>query len=569
MTISSILDKWTEIASDDYSRYACSKLVKQLLSSYDTEGRISLLVLREDIEERLKNVSIDLWSLFNNSVDDIEKYRELYEMFNNEEVHRLEKSLLDSLHKMFSSVVGIDLIGEDTKLNFNLRELVEDVEKLKLDIYRKSDKPLKIKRFSKNLYTFNSLAEAILKIDRLEDGCYITFININYSSDSYFAIFIKSGMNLISLNDRIDEVYPGQHRILSMRNGRWASDKRCNLFPYDSLLDYSDYCSKGCAMTFKVKKEFKEDECDGTVIKLSKLHVGNGYESLMLGLVLIKKKFDNLVLQGEVKIPDSLISNVQGLEKPELALKMDGVKNLPAVRNFEDSIAEIFDRAYVEKICEKSEIASLYKSELRVNVEELKLYGLDGIQTRPEYVGSLDRLQKGYEYLIKDQIASEIEDSLKDWYKSFDITKWLVDNAKGHAELLLKNCLMVYNKEDLPGVSAKIVGGRGKPDDYIKWSHVINKKTSDNMCICPLSGGTATMFFIFRIKNSTGLHTMFGAEKFIRELEIWDNRYTGNHLLDMVDPLCRIRHPLNGESINIGIGFSKRAFNKFVKEAGY
>lgn len=413
MTISDIISKWTEITSDDYSNYVCSKLVKQLLSSYDTEGRISLLVLREDVEERLKNLSIDLWSLFNGSDDSIKKYKELYDIFNNNEVQVLEKSLVDSLHKMFSSVVGVELLedslGDANKLHINLRDVVVDIEKLKLDIYRKSDAPLRVSRFNRNLYTFNSLGEAILAIDSLGDGCYITFINVNYTSDSYFAIFIKDGANLVSLNDRIDEEYPGQHRILNQRNGRWASDKRCNLFPYDSLLDYSDYCSKGCAMTFRVKEGFNENEGNGAVIPLSKLHVGNGYESLMLGLVLIKQKFNDLVLQGEVKVPDSLIPSAVGLEKYELALKNDRVKNLPAVQNFEDSIAEIFDGAYVEKICEKSEIASFYKSELQVNVGKLKLYSLDGVQARPEYVGSLDRLQKGYEYLIKDQMASEIE----------------------------------------------------------------------------------------------------------------------------------------------------------------
>lgn len=572
MTISDIISKWTEITSDDYSNYVCSKLVKQLLSSYDTEGRISLLVLREDAEERLKNLSIDLWSLFNGSDDSIKKYKELYDIFNNNEVQVLEKSLVDSLHKMFSSVVGVELLedslGDASKLHINLRDVIVDIEKLKLDIYRKSDAPLRVSRFNRNLYTFNSLGEAILAIDSLGDGCYITFINVNYTSDSYFAIFIKDGANLVSLNDRIDEEYPGQHRILNQRNGRWASDKRCNLFPYDSLLDYSDYCSKGCAMTFRVKEGFNENEGDGAVIPLSKLHAGNGYESLMLGLVLIKQKFNDLVLQGEVKVPDSLIPSVVGLEKYELALKNEGVKNLPAVQNFECSIAEIFDEAYVEKICEKSEIASFYKSELQVNIEELKLCGLDGIQARPEYVGSLDRLQKGYEYLIKDQMASEIEESLKDWYRSFDMTKWLTDSMKEHAELLLRNCLKVYSKESLSGVHAKIVGGRGKPDDYIRWSRVVNKKTDDNMCICPLSGGTATMFFIFSIESADGLHTMFGPERFIRELETWGKRSNENPLLNMVDPFKTLRHPLNGESVKIGIGFSKRAFKKFAKEAG-
>lgn len=161
MTISDIISKWTEITSDDYSNYVCSKLVKQLLSSYDTEGRISLLVLREDVEERLKNLSIDLWSLFNGSDDDIKKYKELYDIFNNNEVRMLEKSLVDSLHKMFSSVVGVEMLedslGDASKLHINLRDVIVDIEKLKLDIYRKSDAPLRVSRFNRNLYTFNSL----------------------------------------------------------------------------------------------------------------------------------------------------------------------------------------------------------------------------------------------------------------------------------------------------------------------------------------------------------------------------------------------------------------------------
>lgn len=195
----------------------------------------------------------------------LDKYIELYDILNSSTMTDIENAVKQTVAGMYKNVTGQSLIedtGKSVDFTGNIGEIITDINKLRQETYKVGHGEIEINRVAKDILVFNTLDEAIVTLEQsnIADGAYVSYINLNDSNESYFAIMLKSNGWLASWNDRIDEVYYGQHEVLSTRNNRWASDKKDSLFPYDSLLDYSNHDSKGCATTFKIKDEYVIDE---------------------------------------------------------------------------------------------------------------------------------------------------------------------------------------------------------------------------------------------------------------------------------------------------------------------
>ena len=110
-----------------------------------------------------------------------------------------------------------------------------------------------VQNVSTKLHIFNTLAECLINIENAQDGIYFCFISASNSSDCFFAFFLKSNGNIISVNDRIDEAYIGQHG--NSRNGRWTEQKVDGIFPYDYIFNYSQHDYKGYASKYEINEE--------------------------------------------------------------------------------------------------------------------------------------------------------------------------------------------------------------------------------------------------------------------------------------------------------------------------
>lgn len=612
-----ILNKWVEyseydpnqksfiLGSTNYYMNKASKLASKILEEYDKTGNLSAIMLRESFLNILDGEKISVLKLLKNS-NMLDKTREMYEMFNSEVVSRAYDNFNSTVHSMYKEVIGIDLIG-DIKENYAswIESIVDNIEHLGIDVYKKGNTPLKIDKFYKNLLVFDSLGEATLYLEKVKDGVYTCYINVAYTSDSYFGFFIKSNDNLVGLTDRINEKYPGQHARLNQRNGRWAEDKCDVIFPYDTILSYDDYCSKGYALKFKLRPEFERKESDSiktNEIAFKDLESNNGYDGIVLGMIVLKMKYDGYEVIGDEVYMSSLINQnscvlldkneLMTVGSSELLIRNRDVRiefsneqilgdSVPYKEFKNDDIVRIYGKGFVPDYSE------IYSQD---NIKRLvdKKYSEDII---PEYIGNRERLEKGAYYIIRKQLALYIELNIeKEWIRDGGLKAykdWYINSVKENMSNVLALCMDEVVKSEkidtenriyintLDFAITFIFGERYARDTYLDMSSYLNERNDSDSFICPITGVGSSIFFVIEPRTLKGIGILTGKKyedipNMIRLSKANFNR-GGNSLLDMCDPIGLIKIPfgdnrINGEytrySFRVGLGISKRAFKK-------
>lgn len=621
LTVLEILEKWVEyseydpnqksfiLGSSNYYMNQASKIASKVLESYDKTGRMSIIMLKESFLRLLKDEKISVLELLENP-DVLKKTQEMYEMFCSDTVINAYSDFNNTVSNMYKEVIGLDLIG-DTRETYGswIEGIVNNVERLDVDIYKKGNTPLKIEKFYKKLLVFDSLGEAILSLENAADGVYTCYINVSYTSDSYFGFFVKSLDNFVGFTDRINEAYPGQHIRLNVRNGRWAENKSDNIFPYDTILDYDDYCSKGYAMKFKVKEGFlnKENTSDNG-IEFKDLKVNFGYDGLILGMLMLKMKYDGKIIDGEEVYLNSLLSANINILLDNGTLKNEIIKVSSsdiALRNKELNIRFNKEQLLGDNIpfkeFENNELVDIYGDGFEPDYS--KIYSSDDIKKLtdkncnandiiPEYVGSKERLEKGAYYLVRQQLASYIESKIeKEWIENGGLKtykNWYISAAKENIHNILALCMekAIESKLDSEGTRGVYTpdydlslasGEKYAKDCYLSYNNYLNERNGSNNFICPITGSVSTIFFVIKPKTLDGIRLIAGKElkDIPNMIRISKLRFgCGNSLLSMVDPVSMIRLPfgdtkIGGEytnySFSIALGISKRAFNKLKK----
>lgn len=609
------------LLSNSYDIHKATELAQKVLNEYDKTGLISVLMLKEEFIKCLKDESITCYDAIANR-SKLEAELEMFEYFNSNIVLQAEKSLQYTLARLYKNIVGISLISDNTnlfKITYILSDIIEDIQKLNIDIYKTDGKPLKIEQYMQSIRVFNTLGEAVLTLENAPDGVYTCYINVLNSADSYFALFIKSGGTLISFNDRINEKYPGQHEVLSTRNGRWAENKRDTLFPYDCILEYSNYCPKGCAMSFVIKGESTKGN-----ILFKDFHSERGFFGLVLGILLIKMKYDGHIFDGEITIIESLIGNRLSLvtAKNEI-VPISGSEIVEYNKNLDLTFtySELLHGIDGYQMSENSkQLVELYSKgfkpdySLILDSNNTKLLSecnsdVSPYHVRPEYVGTANRIRCGAYYLIRKQLKQHIEQNILKEYKAFGgkegCETWFLQKIKDNIDTVILKLAYEYLKAE-----EKVKALDKEPDSYwkegvsvyssdedrlvlichrsypasglwIRKKNIINTEIHNGKYKCLLSDNGCSVFF------STKFNSIEAVEQFLgkpvdapRFLKLKSSGYIGNPLLDMVDPVSRIGSPLcdyfiaGGHNSNdkvelrFALGLSKRSLNQVLKMIG-
>lgn len=617
LSIMDILDSWVKyseydpskkcfnIGSLSYYLHQISDLASKVLADYDKTGCMSIILIKESFLNLLKDSKVPLLDVVENNEfisNTIEMYNKLCSKNANTAYTRFNKVLND----MYKEVIGIDLIGNNqlNQCGSKIQSIIKDIERLKLDVYKKDNKEIHIDKFFKNLLIFNSTGEAVLNLEYAKDGVYTVYINVSNTSDSHFGFFIKSGGNLIEFSDRIDEKYPGQHKRLSVRNGRWADNKSDRIFPYDTLLSYDDYCSKGYAMRFKIKDTFNQN--DKNSIPFKDLDSVNGYDNIVLGMLLLKMKYESFIPDKEESFVESLLSNnIDLLSKRNTAIiKVEdssiAIKNRGITINF--STEQIMGKDEIFNDFKYDDIIRLYGEGFKADTSEI--YSNHNIrnliddkntsEVRPEYIGSKERIEKGAYYIIRKQLASYVRNNMEREFLDYGGLKkykeWYHTALKENIHNIIAFCISTYlesydackysydiNKEDVT-VNIRIDENWIK-DCYISYADYINIRNEDGKFICPLSGYASKVFFGIKPRNYDRLKSLVNKnDSEIPNLikvasSINNGGLGGNDLLDMIDPIKCINRPFSDRWISnepcsydfrFAIGISKRIFNKLV-----
>lgn len=333
MNYMEILNKWGEyinynreqktfnLMNNDYRFHKIGETIERILQEYDGTGMLAVIYARLHFERVMSEGKISVLDILENP-DCIRKEREMYECLNSTVATDAEKKFISKLNSLYSQVTQGKLIGEGEdnrkEIMNSLDNVMTDIAKCNTDLFLKGEEVGKIENISTKLHIFNNLAECLLTIEKSADGMYYCFISAENSADCYFSFFIKNNGNIISVNDRANEQFIGQHSV--SRNGRWTEQKADGIFPYDYIFNYSGHDYKGYATKYEI---------DENAVDMYNLGI-EVFMPIIIAMLLLVFKFSNKELDLPMKHIDSFLpANIEKIEnhalmpigKSELAVK--------------------------------------------------------------------------------------------------------------------------------------------------------------------------------------------------------------------------------------------------------
>lgn len=336
MTILEILQLWAkhteyepdqkkfQLGSINHDFHNCGKLMTTLTEEYDSSGMLAVMYAKTIYRQIMEHATMNVMELIKDP-HSLDEYLEMWDAFQSPAVSDAEDSLIHSFNHIISSISGAKLIGqsdreEDLKLLYqSIEKVTESLHKCKVELFLSSGRPIgQLDNVSSIIEVFPTLTHCLLTLEKRPDGIYICYISQYGDAGGYFGFFFKSNGNILSINDRIDESYVGQHG--HSRNGRWTDGALFDLFPYGEILKFSEHDYKGYATKWEVKKEDSEDESEEEREEKKEFPLKDlkqtSYMSIILAIILLMKKYQGSDLSSvKRKVVDSLLKpNLELLE---------------------------------------------------------------------------------------------------------------------------------------------------------------------------------------------------------------------------------------------------------------
>lgn len=633
MNAQEILNEWGKYSKYDseqrkfilgslsWEYHKIGKAISEILP-YDPDGTISVLYAKTRFEALSKEAKFSPVSLYDALTDpsvlDISQEKKMWSIFQSEDCKAIEESVLNSLNAIVISAVADKQIGE-RDLNAEREVLTQSVEnvvsalsKCRTELYLRGGELQPIKQFNTSIHVFQTLSECLLTIERSEDGIYICYINNHGSADGYFGFFIKNNGNIFSINERVDEAYPGQHK--NSRNGRWAENKKYEFFPYQFIFSFADHDYKGYAS----KHIINEDD-------LALFHLQpEGYMPLLLAMVMINYKYSHTDPHEltQVFVDTLLPNNVVKLEstKDESLVVLEGSKLVTrhaeyAINLDSDDILD-HDGKMIDHFTDKSlpwfERGDFYRNGndfYGQNDADLfvELYG-KGFELDPsnilqsssvlaltngdtsregelpnfEFVGTKGRMDLIAFQQGRIQLANYIREQMWQKYQDFGgagaVHEWFENAMRENREYLYRLCVDFEDKivnHEIETVGSlgwwqkrevdyhymtMCHGTNGKPNSkFTGWFgyHIpfnVNSGTRYNeKFLCPITGAATSTFFFFRPYDYRDLELLFPNTELPEIIKGWNHnghRGMGNSILNVTDKVSEIGTLMESDEID-------------------
>jgi len=625
MTISQIIQLWMKHTDYDPDRksfylgsmiseaHTCTKLMSELSNEYDNSGMLAVLYAKSCYEDMLHGFRINLEEFVKDKTV-IQEYWNMWDAFNSPVVKEAEDHLIQIFNALVAKVSGCKLLGagnreEDLQLLYSsVSKVTESLCKCKVESFLKGAPCLgELNHVSGIIEVFPTLAQCLRTVECRVDGVYIAYISQYNSAGGYFTFILKSNGNIISINDRIDETYIGQHG--NSRNGRWTEKALFDLFPYDEILKFSSYDYKGYATKWDVK------EIEDAGFPLKNL-TQESYMAVLLAIILIVKKYAGRDITDITrKFVDTLLTpNLNLLEahvdttalvpvtnsaivaytnewKPTIDTAT--VMNPDSGKRFDYATNKDSGKSYEEMGCFKGfnqEFVDLYGDDFILDPSKVfytpdRLAITDGGETTmrcAEFVGTREKFDLEVFRQSRKQLADHINKRMVEEYEAFGgheaVMKWfyglVISNKEKLTQLALDEwtAIMVdktkHNYESSPGwipcsrelhTSIRETGefygiiGRmvNEPQDH-KTHHRWDCEWSEHWK-CPVTGTTANVWFTFLPCSYTEIERIFGVEvpKVMKGYTITssvDGFAKGNSILDSTDAVADVDHIYSSRS---------------------
>ena len=600
-------DKVIKLNSWDYTFQRYNEKITTLAETYNVPSEITIVYLKNLFGWYLEKASITLSDLFNNNID-LSCIKNLFELFSSEKVSGFENSFYDTLNYISAKMIKNNLIGkiDFSKIVENSLDIIfDELMKCRLEIYQKGNTVQSIREVCQDIYVFNTLVECLSVLQNQQDALYVCYISNHNTSDGYFGFFIKNNGNIFSINERVPEAFIGQHQ--NGRNHRFTERKPDGIFPYE-LFDFSNYDYKGYAKTYTLKN--KEDK----KVSLADLNQAS-YITLLMVILMMKCRFENKNLDGEVVYSNFCLSDnvlsLQGTNKNELMV----VSNNQLVKAGENKLSNLISNLTTENILsgELNETFS-HNAHPELRHGEYRYFGnnmfvdmyANGFVFNPsrvliddsikllssksnedavinaEFVGNEKEMFLQVYQDARWQLANYIQVEMNKEYKSFkeqfgSVSKWWEGRINANIERVRDFVIQSY--VDAKYENALVHNGWRRAgakvsvefdEDNYYYRDSIDFYNS-KPCTCRIQ-----IYF----KNWRLIEEVLG-EKIPKIIVGYDEdrREPGNCLLDVVDPVLRIRTPFESRgsfSYNsdryefpIRMYFSKSGLKKYIKDKGF
>lgn len=546
---------------DTYQLKQLNKNVSEILDGYDRSGTLALIYAKNHFMWMAKNSKIPLIQILADPKS-LASYTEMYDIFTSGEFEDIERGYLESLDSVFSSILDTTLIGsmdpetESENLHNAVDNVLSELTKCKLDVYSVGGPILPVNNFAKSIKCFRLLSECLLTLSTCPDGLYLCYISANDTVDGYFGFFIKSNGSLISVNDRIDEDYPGEHS--GARNNRYIENKKYALFPYDKIMKYSGSDYKGYATKATVAApEYPIRDLDIDMVF-----------SVVLAMRLLINKYDNVlpdmsdIVYTNSMLPGNADSEYYRLDEGCTALMTTGSNSI-ALNHKEYRVdftsEQILTGSIADKYSSKNKDLRYYESggfapganqlmvdlwgqgfELRSDnlhdpTKFLRRIGTaSGEAAVPvEFVGRKCRMDMAAYMQARFQLAQHMRDNIYAEYQKLGpdwATKWWANMIKVHKDKLQNIAIqaaIAYSPESRKELNAiedkycslRVVFNEEYPSYWdsnirVATEHFIANRINPHVWkwTCPITGNLANCWILMEFEDWKQMESVFGQE---------------------------------------------------------
>jgi hypothetical protein len=502
------------------------------------------------------------------------------------------------------------------------------IEKLKAYQFARGDYETTEIKYNKHICQFwnmNSLTR-IIAVQPVS-GVTIALVRTPKAFFSYFVFAIRNGGNIIVLTDKVEHSQP-EYEDMTRRPDR-DFEKRANLyyFPYHLLEVSTELCGR-----LHIPKQEGLVLYNQSAIKLGKISQLQPEEAvwkaMMLELIrqrywIQKRQLPEMSFTGEmVKKPRALAdatshlpATIELLEFPWLTTQDLTTQHLIKDGQWETTPQchnEWMEARYGDKVNEEflnlvdnGSLPALPapKGTPKTTHYQKNPAPLKGLS--PTTFGTKNQLLKNYKYHARQNKAAMIQKLAEEEYskKKGKIWQWFKkrveknkDNllaAIGHGKLRATGQVGCAGAERMLSrrsfdiaheISANILQVHYVPQSYVPMNYLspsrstvvlgdlVERYRRNNYRKCCLMDAKATIFATFRIMTPTAIAAVCGCE--IHELPFFlrfyyeRDPYTGNSILNMLDPLDNVENPWKRLKLEVVVCLSRRAYNRLRKDQG-
>lgn len=613
--VEQILRKWIEVSgydpeqtkfnllSSNYEFHRCGERIEQLLK-FDGSGVFAALYAKASFETICKGLTCKLIDILKNP-DGTKEYQDMWDMFNCPEMVEVENNAIHNIIRLTNIKPAIGEADKEHELDQfrdSVEYIAEEFTKCKMECFsmQPGTKIADDLKFMTTLQIFNTTTECVLSIERSPDGIYLCYITDFNSAGGYFGYFIKSGFNILSFNDRINESFVGEHT--RSRNNRFIEQKKWHIFPYDELVtpEGRDYLGYSKSLVCEVKpRDIREFKSNNTYpIMLSAVLIMKRYSGCMIDEIVDGKEVEQVYIDSLLK------QNVSSEEVSALvpvtgnSLIIAANTHIPMYNFTTDNVISNELQSRYHFRTEENKGKRHTGTYTDVNKILIDIYG-DGFELKPlevmhrqwpqltdgssgssdtvvsEFIGPKEQMEMEFYRQSRRQLRDHIlhgmskayeeaggYEGVHRWYRqklldNIDALRWMavdwyIDYLDGNTRSCGLDPWSITTSKDLEVHLATGEQGHWAPrldHDYVMNAGKPGSKryhdTRYDLYECPITGNTANMWFVFVPNTWQNIEKLAGTEvpKILKGFAYSGSDYGGNPLINSCDPIAFIENP--------------------------